>query len=153
MDPDRNSLIARDVLAETALRKDARAAVLVERLVHLESLRKAFEANHRDCALVSGQTKKDRLPGIFEAFNKGEPQIICVTAKSFNLLKVDKITHLFVASPVRHPENLCQAIGKLLWAKPGDEPPGVYDYRDKPVQLQGSYRGRMRVYRDMGVTV
>ena len=127
--------------------------VLVERLVHLEALQKTFKANYRDCILISGKTKKDQLPVVFEMFNKGKTQIICVTAKSFNLLNVDRITHLFVASPLRHPENLCQAVGKLLWSKPGDDPPKIFDYRDRPTHLQGSYRGRVRVYRDMGVEV
>ena len=153
VDPDRNERIVTDVLAETATRRDARTVVLVERLIHLEALQKIFKANYRDCVLISGQTKKDQLPVIFEMFNKGKTQIICVTAKSFNLLDVDRITHLFVVSPLRHPENLCQAVSKLLWTKPGDDPPKIFDYQDRPTHLQGSYRGRMRVYRDMGVRI
>jgi len=153
VDPERNERIVTDVLAETAIKGGARTVVLVERLVHLEALQKTFKANYRDCILISGKTKKDQLPVVFEMFNKGKTQIICVTAKSFNLLNVDRITHLFVASPLRHPENLCQAVGKLLWSKPGDDPPKIFDYRDRPTHLQGSYRGRVRVYRDMGVEV
>jgi len=153
VDPERNERIVTDVLAETATKKDARTVVLVERLIHLEALQKVFKANYRDCVLISGRTKKDQLPVIFDLFNKGKTQIICVTAKSFGLLDVDRITHLFVASPLRHPENLCQAVGKLLWSKPGDDPPKIFDYRDRPTHLRGSYRGRLRVYRDMGVKI
>lgn len=153
VDQERNRQLIVDVLAEVAMDKNTRVVVMVERLIHLEALRKAFEANHRDCALVSGQTSEADLTTITEAFDKGKLQIICVTYKSFGVLDVKRITHLFVASPTRTPQFLCQAVRRLMWAKPGDAAPRVYDYKDKPVVLQGSYRGRMRVYRDMGVVM
>jgi len=153
VDPDRNRQILLDVLAETAASREARAVVIVERLIHLEALRKAFEANHRECAMVSGQTSEGDLSGILQAFDKGKVQVICVTGKSFGVLDVKKISCLFVASPLRNPAILAQAVGRLLRSKLGDHVPRVYDYRDRPVVLQGSYRGRMRVYRDMGVVM
>jgi|GEM_PF-135537 len=153
IDPDRNRQIVVDVLAEVAADRNARAVVMVERLIHLEALRKAFEAQHRDCALISGQTSEADMAVAFEAFDKGKIQIICVTSKSFGVIDVKRITALFVASPLRHPEILCQAVSRLMGAKRGEEAPKVYDYKDMPVVLQGSFRGRMRVYRDMGVVV
>ena len=153
IDPERNDMIARDVLAVTAMNREARAAVMVERLVHLEAFNRIFAASHRECAILSGQSKKSDIPGIIKAVDKGKPQIVCATSKSFPLLDLKRITHLFIASPVRNPENLSQAVGKLFWAKAGDTPPKIFDYRDRPVQLRGSHRGRLRVYREMGVRI
>jgi len=77
VDPERNERIVTDVLAETAIKGGARTVVLVERLVHLEALQKTFKANYRDCILISGKTKKDQLPVVFEMFNKENSDYLC----------------------------------------------------------------------------
>ena len=153
IDPERNRMISSDVLAATAMNRDTCAAVMVERLVHLEALKSLFDAGHRDCALLSGTTKKAEIKKITESVNKGKIQIVCATSKSFPLLDLDRVTHLFIAAPVRGRQTLCEAVGKLFWAKIGDDPPKILEYQDKPELLRGSLRGRMRIYREMGVAV
>jgi len=149
LDGDRNTLLVTDILMATADKK-ARAVVLCQLLVHMEVLVKQLEKRYRKAVTLSGKTPQGRMDGIREDFNKGKAQVLCVTGQSLPLLKPKRITHLFIASPLRSPEILSQAVGLLLRMDPNTRVQ-VFDYQDKPVNLAGSYRGRLRVYRDMGV--
>jgi len=151
LDDVRNEQVVSDILKETADR-GGRALVLCERLIHLEVLKNKLGDNYREAAMVSGKVSAAVREGIEDRFNKGKIQVVCVTAKSAGFLKLKKITHLFVVSPLRHGENLSQAVGMVLRAQ-GDEPAKVFDYRDRPEVLQRSYLGRVKMYREMGVEI
>jgi len=150
VDPDRNDLLATDILMATADR-GARAVVLCQLLVHMDALVKVLEKRHRPAGTLSGGTTERQMERLKDDFDRGKIQVLCVTGQSLPLLDPKVITHLFVASPLRSPEILSQAVGLLL-RQPPDKAVQVVDYQDMEMHLAGSYRGRCRIYRDMGVS-
>ncbi len=150
-DEERNRLIVSDILAETA-EEAARAIVVCERREHLERLRKMLELDYRMADVVSALTRPGELERIVNRFERGKLQVICVTVKSLHLIKVDRITHLFMASPVAYGEYVAQAVGKVLWAK-GEKPARIFDYVDRPLVLEEGLKKRLKIYGGMGVWI
>jgi len=149
-DEERNILIVSDILAETA-DPQARVIVVCERRAHMERLKEMLEENYRIAETVSAITRAKDLEHTINRFDRGKLQVVCVTVRSLHLVKVKRVSHLFMASPVSHGEFVAQAVGKVLWTK--GEASRVFDYLDKPVALRGAFKKRQTIYGGMGVWI
>jgi superfamily II DNA or RNA helicase len=146
-DPDRNRLIAHDVLKE-AHRQAGTVLLVSDRVSHLEWLKSLIEAQGQGVRLLTGRTPKKERAQIVEDLAQGRVQILASTT---NLIgegfDAPGLATLVLACPIRWSGRLVQTVGRILRPSPGKKA-RVFDYVDElePVLL-ASFRARQRVYK------
>ncbi len=150
LDPERNQLIARDVLLECA--ENSGTLLLVsERTVHLEALKEMLEESGEKVVVLTGKTPAARREEIVRDVQDGTIRILASTTQLIGEgFDCPGLTTLFLCSPIRFSGRLLQIVGRILRPKDGKRPK-IYDYQDVAVGiLKASAQSRMTTYSVFG---
>jgi superfamily II DNA or RNA helicase len=146
-DPDRNRLIAHDVLKE-AHRQAGTVLLVSDRVSHLEWLKSLIEAQGQGVRLLTGRTPKKERAQIVEDLAQGRVQILASTASLIGEgFDAPGLASLVLACPIRWSGRLVQTVGRILRPSPGKQA-RVIDFVDElePVLL-ASFKARQRIYK------
>ncbi|MBC2710628.1 MAG: DEAD/DEAH box helicase family protein [Desulfosarcina sp.] len=150
-DENRNEMIVKDILAETA-RFANQAVVVAERVEHLERIQKRLKsARKKKVAIITGQTPEKQKKQIQALFDERQVSVLLITQKSIPYLSVRSIKRLFIAAPLKFHGHLVQVVGNLLYGSDIVKGAIIYDYLDQPNVLKASLNSRLKSYRLMGV--
>ncbi|MFP4087738.1 MAG: DEAD/DEAH box helicase [Desulfobacteraceae bacterium] len=151
-DPDRNSLIARDVTRE-AWNGGGVCLVLTDRKEHARTLQQILTSYDVRTAVLTGEVSRKRREAIVKALNKREIKAVCATGHIIGEgFDCKGLSTLFLATPIKFNGRVLQYLGRILRPAPGKETATVYDYVDRHVgPLVAGAKARARTYRQAGV--
>jgi len=149
LDDGRNRLIAEDVAREA---RDTAGVCLVlsDRKKQCEILRALlkFKFNVRADLLTGDLNQKERKK-VFERLDSGTADVLIATGQLIGEgFDCNKLSTLFLATPIRFSGRLLQYLGRVLRPAPGKTKARVFDYIDVHVKLLvTAAKSRQRVYR------
>ncbi len=151
-DPNRNEMIARDVLKATA-RNGAEGISLVvsDRKEHCLALFNLIKGKRPARMLTGDVSSKDRKK-IVEELNQGKIKVLVATSQLIGEgFDLKGLSSLFLATPIKFTGRVKQYTGRILRTASGKREAVIYDYLDMPGVLQASFKSRTYAYRELGV--
>ncbi len=150
-DPDRNQLIASDIVKE-AKTGSGICLVLSDRREHCETLKMILQGRGLRPEVLTGNIANGERERIVTDLNKGKVKILIATGQligeGFDLPELET---LFLTTPIRFEGRVIQYLGRVLRPASGKEKARVYDYVDSRVgPLRVSAEARRRVYEKSG---
>ena len=146
-DPDRNALIAGDVVRE-ARNGGGVCLVLTDRKAHCEALAEMLAEYGVRAAVLTGNLNNKKRREIIAALNAGQVKVLLATGQLIGEgFDCPGLSTLFLATPIRFSGRVLQYLGRILRPAPGKAKARVYDYLDVNVGvLINAARSRARVY-------
>ena len=150
LDPDRNRLIAQDVVREVA-ENSGTILMVSERTVHLEALAEILMEYGEKVVVLTGRTPTVRREEIVRDVQDGKVRIMASTTQLIGEgFDCPGLTTLFLCSPIRFSGRLVQIVGRILRPQDGKRPK-IYDYQDVAIGiLKASAQARMTTYACLG---
>jgi superfamily II DNA or RNA helicase len=150
-DPERNALIADDVVQEAQGNGGGVCLVLSDRKAHCEALQAALRGHGIEAHLLTGDLSNGERQAVVAALNGGGVKVLVATGQLIGEgFDCRELSTLFLATPIRYDGRLLQCLGRVLRPAPGKEKARVYDYVDPVGVLEHSARARRRVYEPNG---
>jgi hypothetical protein len=147
-DDKRNRLILADILEAAA--NDGRCLVVGNRVEHLERMKEQAETQTVTGRLIDHRVKS---PGpVCAEFEKGKFPVLYATFPGLPDLPVTKANRLFFVTPVKFGGHIAGVLMKLFSGNKRGVVV-VYDYLDEVEVLQAQYRGREKIYRELGMGI
>ncbi len=149
---ERNQLIVGDVAGE-AKNGSGVCLVLSDRKKHCETICEMLAGQGVDSELLTGDLNNADRQRVVNDLNAGKVKVLVATGALLGEgFDCQKLSTLFLATPIRFSGRVTQYLGRILrpGPAPGKKKARVFDYHDVNVGvLEASFRARRRVY---GVT-
>ena len=150
LDPDRNRMIARDVLKETN-GSEGTALIISDRVEHCQVLYGLIKGKRSIRILTGDIPSKDRKK-IVEELNQGKVRVLVATSQLIGEgFDLKGLSSIFLACPIKFTGRVKQYTGRILRIGKGKRKAIIYDYLDEPGVLQASFKSRTYAYRELGV--
>lgn len=147
LDKKRNELILK-LLKEN---KDEYCLILSDRLDGLRYLHEHLgEGLMIDGSMTTKKAKSEREQAIEKMRNKEEHYLFSSYSLSREGLDIKPLNRLFMIAPTTNKITLIQSIGRVERKDEGKETPIVYDFVDKDIYYQKSFKLRKTIYRKNG---
>lgn len=149
-DPDRNFLIASDVMEEQF---NGVRLVLTDRKAHVEAIKDFLLVAGEAVETLTGSTPKDERDATISKLKNLKNGILIATGQLIGEgFDLPVLTSLFLATPISFDGRVIQYLGRILRPAEGKGEPVVYDYCDTNVSvLLKSAKSRNRVYKKHGL--
>lgn len=147
IDDQRNRQISRDIASQVG---NGVALVLSDRKAHCHALRSIlFEKHGIDATVLTGDTPNKKREEIVASINAGGVSVLVATGQLIGEgFDCERLSTLFLATPVKFSGRLLQYVGRILRPGPGKQSPKVFDYVDFRVgPLAAAAKARQRVYK------
>lgn len=146
-DKDRNKLIL-DLLKEN---KDNYCLVLSDRLTGLKQLHEELgEGLLIDGSQTTKAAKKEREEAIEKMRNKEEHYLFATLQLAREGLDIRPLNRLFLIAPTKNKGVLIQAVGRIERKDTNKQTPIVYDFVDKDIYYEKSFKSRKTIYKKNG---
>lgn len=151
-DENRNDLVLKDILQETADPK-VRAFVVSERVSHLQHLGELLDENYKKSKLITSRISERKRNEISQEFNQGKLQVVLTTLKGLSNIEVEGANRFFVVTPLNITEHFAQIISTLLKGDQ-DKQAKIFDYLDSQINvLKASFARRLKFYKMMQFSI
>lgn len=145
-----------EVIAGTVARQpaDSRTLILVQLVEHADTLAEMLRDYYGiSAAAFHGGLTGKRTEQVDREFRDGRlTTLVATLGLAKEGLDYPWLTDLHLAAPMRDPEGVKQAVGRVMRSHPGKTRATVYDYVDVgPDLLINQARDRMRVFRKLGL--
>ena len=149
----RNHMIAADIARE--VKEDHGVClVLSDRKRHCETLCALLKYRHHlDADVLTGDLTNDQRRLVLDRLRQGGVRVLIATGQLIGEgFDCDRLTTLFLTTPIRFSGRVIQYLGRVLRPAPQKAHARVFDYVDVKVEpLKKAARQRRRVYGDDNV--
>lgn len=143
-DKERNNLILK-LLKEN---KNEYCLILSDRLDGLRYLHEQLgEGLMINGSMTSKKAKTEREQAIQKMRNKEEHYLFATYSLAREGLDIRPLNRLFMVAPTTNKISLIQSVGRIERKDEGKETPIVYDFVDKDVYYQKSFKSRKTIYK------
>ncbi len=151
-DPDRNLLIAGDVLKATKGNgKNGISLIISDRKEHCMALHDLLKGR-RSIRVLTGNIPSKARKGIVGELNQGGIKILIATSQLIGEgFDLKALSNIFLATPISFTGRVKQYTGRILRMAEGKREAVIYDYLDRPGVLQASFKSRTYAYKDLGI--
>jgi len=123
--------------------------VLSDRKQHCEALEGLLKDSFGvSAAVLTGNVAAKKRQKIVDRLNKGKVKVLIATGQLVGEgFDCNKLSVLFLVTPVKFDGRVHQYIGRILRLAPGKDKAKIYDYVDSKVPvLRASSKSRAKVY-------
>jgi superfamily II DNA or RNA helicase len=152
-DPDRNQLIASDVI-EYAKSGANPALVVSDRKQHCQMLADLIRKAGIRVAVLTGDLNAKKRYEIIDALSCGRLDALISTVQLIGEgFDSKNLSALFLATPIKSAPKLQQLVGRVLRVSEGKAVPKIFDYQDQNGVLAASLRTRIDTYQRLGISM
>jgi superfamily II DNA or RNA helicase len=153
--PNRNALIARDIVRATTDDRRLIVLVLSDRVAHCEALRDTLARCNVESVVLTGQVSTDARDVALAQVDGQRVRVVIGTAQLIGEgFDFPKFGTLFLTTPIKFSGRVVQVIGRVMRPSPGKSKAQIVDYVDQRVGvLRASGKARLRTYAAEGLAV